>query len=151
MHCKNYDGKKLLIFTNIGKVYSIHANKLKIKNNDFEPIRKYLNLTQDEYILHVNEYSLDGPDLILISKKAKNDIKTKEMLTSTRNGKLVMNLARGILCAVRQVTGSHIAVISDSGNLLVFSHKDIRLSRGSGIIFKTLKMVPLLTSPQQSE
>ena len=134
--------KKLLIFTNIGKVYSIHANKLKIKNNDFEPIRKYLNLTQDEYILHVNEYSLDGPDLILISKKGKGMIsKQKEMLTSTRNGKVVMNLARGIsVCAVRQVSGSHIAVISDSGNLLVFSHKDIkRLSRGSGIIFQNLK------------
>ncbi len=52
-----------------------------------------------------------------------------------------MNLARGIsVCAVRQVSGSHIAVISDSGNLLVFSHKDIkRLSRGSGIIFQNLK------------
>ena len=134
--------KKLLIFTNIGKVYSIHANKLKIKNNDFEPIRKYLNLTQDEYILHVNEYSLDGPDLILISKKGKGMIsKQKEMLTSTRNGKVVMNLARGVsVCAVRQVSGSHIAVINDSGNLLVFSHKDIkRLSRGSGIIFQNLK------------
>ncbi|MEC8496687.1 MAG: DNA gyrase subunit A, partial [Pseudomonadota bacterium] len=134
--------KKLLIFTNIGKVYSIYANKLKINNNDFEPIRKYLNLTQDEYILHVNEYSLDGPDLILISKEGKGMIsKQVEMLTSTRNGKLVMNLVRGIsLCAVRQVSGSHIAVISDSGNLLVFSHKDIkRLSRGSGIIFQNLK------------
>tara|TARA_B100001939_G_scaffold225447_1_gene194106 strand:+ start:1 stop:1296 length:1296 start_codon:yes stop_codon:yes gene_type:complete len=134
--------KKLLIFTNIGKVYSIYANKLKINNNDFEPIRKYLNLTQDEYILHVNKYSLDGPDLILISKEGKGMIsKQKEMLTSTRNGKLVMNLVRGIsLCAVRQVSGSHIAVISDSGNLLVFSHKDIkRLSRGSGIIFQNLK------------
>tara|TARA_B100000927_G_scaffold291720_1_gene296126 strand:+ start:5689 stop:7932 length:2244 start_codon:yes stop_codon:yes gene_type:complete len=134
--------KKLLIFTNIGKVYSIHANKLKINNNDFEPIKKYLNLTQDEYILHVNEYSLDGPDLILISKEGKGIIsKQKEMLTSTRNGRLVMNLARGIsVCAVRQVSGSHIAVISDSGNLLVFSHKDIkRLSRGSGIIFQNLK------------
>ena len=134
--------KKLLIFTNIGKVYSIHANKLKIKNNDFEPIRKYLNLTQDEYILHVNEYSSDGPDLILISKKGKGMIsKQKEMLTSTRNGKVVMNLARGVsVCAVRQVSGSHIAVINDSGNLLVFSHEDIkRLSRGSGIIFQNLK------------
>ena len=134
--------KKLLIFTNIGKVYSLHANKLKIKNNDFEPIRKYLNLKQDEYILHVNEYSLDGPDLILISKEGKGMIsKQKEMLTLTRNGKVVMNLARGVsVCAVREVSGSHIAVISDSGNLLVFSHKDIkRLSRGSGIIFQNLK------------
>jgi len=133
--------RKLLLFTNIGKVYSIYANKLAI-NNDFEPIKKYLNLRQDEFILHISEYSLDESDLILISKAGKGIItKQKEMLTSTRNGKVLINLPHGAsLGVVRKIIGSHIAIINDLGNLLVFDHRDIkRLSRGSGVIFQNLK------------
>ena len=134
--------KKLLLFTNIGKVYSIYTNKLMIRNNDFEPIRKYLNLIQDEYILHVCEYSSDYNDIVLVSKEGKGIISKKsEMLTSTRNGKVLMNLPHGVLIsAVVKISGSHIAVMNDSGNLLVFDHQDIkRLNRGSGIIFQNLK------------
>ena len=133
--------RKLLLFTNIGKVYSIYANKLAI-SNDFEPIKKYLNLRQDEFILHISEYSLDESDLILISKTGKGIItKQKEMLTSTRNGKVLINLPHGAsLGVVRKIIGSHIAIINDLGNLLVFDHRDIkRLSRGSGVIFQNLK------------
>ena len=134
--------KKLLLFTNIGKVYSIYTNKLMMRNNDFEPIRKYLNLIQDEYILHVCEYSSDYNDIVLVSKEGKGIISKKsEMLTSTRNGKVLMNLPHGVLIsAVVKISGSHIAVMNDSGNLLVFDHQDIkRLNRGSGIIFQNLK------------
>ena len=134
--------KKLLLFTNIGKVYSIYTNKLMIRNNDFEPIRKYLNLIQDEYILHVCEYSSDFNDIVLVSKEGKGIISKKsEMLTSTRNGKVLMNLPHGVLIStVVKISGSHIAVMNDSGNLLVFDHQDIkRLNRGSGIIFQNLK------------
>ena len=113
-----------------------------MRNNDFEPIRKYLNLIQDEYILHVCEYSSDYNDIVLVSKEGKGIISKKsEMLTSTRNGKVLMNLPHGVLIsAVVKISGSHIAVMNDSGNLLVFDHQDIkRLNRGSGIIFQNLK------------
>ena len=134
--------KRLLLFTNLGKVYTIHANKLAMKNNDFEPIKKYLNLNQDERILRIIEDTSDDKELILISESGKGIIsKQKEMLTSTRNGKLLMKLPPGTYtCAVVTISGSHIAVINDLGNLLIFSHKDIkRLNRGSGVIFQNLK------------
>ena len=93
-------------------------------------------------IQYRSEYSLDESDFILISKAGKGIItKQKEMLTSTRNGRVLINLPHGAsLGVVRKIIGSHIAIINDLGNLLVFDHRDIkRLSRGSGVIFQNLK------------
>jgi topoisomerase-4 subunit A len=138
-----FSSDKILLFTEKGKAYTLYLNKLDFNLNDYQPIRKYINIDVDEPIVELIVDNIQNQELIVISSFGKGLIcKQSSSISATRNGKKIMNFTHSgdYLKIVRHVNGTHIAILNNLGNLLVFNHTELnRISQGSGVIFQKVK------------
>tara|TARA_Y100000590_G_scaffold468225_1_gene650083 strand:+ start:11120 stop:13366 length:2247 start_codon:yes stop_codon:yes gene_type:complete len=132
---------KLCFYTTNGKVYAVEVSKIKYLRKDFEPIAVYINLEKEERIISVLEHEKSAEVIMLKDKGKGMIVKQENLLSFTKNGKRIMNVAnKESVMLAKKVEGDYIAMINGLGNLLVFSHRELnRMQKGSGVKFQDTK------------
>ena len=132
---------KLLIFASNGRFYTIGADRLAGGRGFGEPIRLMLHLDNDEDIVGLFPHR-PGDKVIVASSAGKGFIaEADNLLAQTRQGKLVMNLPKGVRAKVCLLAeGDHVAVMGGEKKLLIFPTQELTaLSRGQGVVLQKYK------------
>lgn len=128
---------KLLVFSQLGKFYTINAHTLSITRGDGDPINIILEMEKEEQIIDLFPF-IQNSKLILVSSKGKGFIvETNEILAQTKLGKKIMNLADGDdAVIVKMIETKHdlIAILGTNRKLLIFKIEEIpELKKGQGV------------------
>lgn len=128
---------KILIFTNLGKFYTLSANVLSITRGDGDPVNVLLELEKNEQIITmiVNK---PAQRLLLANSIAKGFIvKSEDVVAQTKLGKKIMNLNNqdeAIICEVIKPEHDFIAILGTSRKLLIFKIDEIpEMKKGQGV------------------
>lgn len=128
---------KLLVFSQLGKFYTINAHTLSITRGDGDPINIILEMEKEEQIIDLFPF-IQNSKLILVSSKGKGFIvETNEILAQTKLGKKIMNLADGddaVLVKMIETKHDLIAILGTNRKLLIFKIEEIpELKKGQGV------------------
>lgn len=128
---------KILIFTELGKFYTLSAHTLNITKGDGDPINVILEFERDEQILTMKTH-IPEQKFLLATKNGKGFIvSSQDVLAQTKLGKKVMNLSQGdeaLVC--QEISPDHnlIAVLNSSRKLLIFNIDELpEMKRGQGV------------------
>lgn len=128
---------KILIFTELGKFYTLSAHTLNITKGDGDPINVILEFERDEQILTIKTH-IPEQKFLLATKNGKGFIvSSQDVLAQTKLGKKVMNLSQGdeaLVC--QEISPDHnlIAVLNSSRKLLIFNIDELpEMKRGQGV------------------
>ena len=126
---------KILVFGSNGRFYTLSCANLPGGRGMGEPIRLMIDLPSEANITALFAKK-DNAKLLIASSSGNGFIvPEKEVEAQTRNGKQVLNLesdCHAIKCC--RVEGDHVAIISTSGKLLVFSINELpEMVRGKGV------------------
>ncbi|MYD43159.1 MAG: DNA topoisomerase IV subunit A [Gammaproteobacteria bacterium] len=118
-----------------GKVYSIAGRDLPSARGQGEPLSGRFNIDAETQIVGL---FADGPGKVLLL--ADNGVgfvaEVQNLVATTRNGRVVMNLQAGTfpLPPIAFEAGEIVALVSSNGNLLVIDLPEVpTLSRGRGV------------------
>jgi topoisomerase-4 subunit A len=134
---------KLLIFTNMGRFYTLSIDKLSGGRGQGEPLRLMIDLDPQEDVLDLILHSPQKEDtkILVASSDGRGFIVSRfQLVAQTRGGKQILNVegTKAILC--REVCGDHIAVIGQNRKLLIFKANEIpEMVRGKGVILQRYK------------
>lgn len=128
---------KILIFTNLGKFYTLSANALAITRGDGDPINVLLELEQNEQIIEMLLHKKEQKLLLANSNGKGFFVKSEDVLAQTKLGKKVMNLTdkdEAVICNVMKPEHDLIAILGTSRKLLIFKVDEIpKMKRGQGV------------------
>ena len=132
-HCHTTD--KILIFTSMGRFYTIFADDVCKSKGFGEPIRLMVDLAADNEIISMLIFKSEDK-LLLAAKNGKGFIvEASEALSQTKLGKQIFNLpadSTAILCL--PVNGDSFAIIGSNRKLLVGKIEDIPImKKGQGV------------------
>lgn len=134
---------KLLVFTTLGRFYTLSVDKLSGGRGHGDPLRLLLDFTSDEEVVDLLIHTPQGEDkkILVASLKGHGFITSRASLVAqTRGGKQVLNVegTKATLC--REVAGDHIAVIGQNRKLLIYKTEEIpEMARGKGVILQRYK------------
>ncbi len=128
---------KILIFTELGKFYTLQASSMTITKGDGDPINVLLELERDEQILEMRTYCLKDKFLLATSNGKGFIVEASEVLAQTKMGKKVMNIAEGdevVVCQLINEKDDLVAVLSSNRKLLLFKLDELPImKRGQGV------------------
>lgn len=132
-----FNTDKIIIFSQMGKFYTISAHSLNITRGDGDPINILIELERDEQIIDIQLYKPDSK-LLIVSKNGKGFIVlSNEVLAQTKMGKKVMNLAEGdeaVICELIKEENDLVAVLGNNRKLLIFKIDEMpEMKRGMGV------------------
>tara|TARA_B110000003_G_scaffold196981_1_gene195634 strand:- start:1189 stop:3414 length:2226 start_codon:yes stop_codon:yes gene_type:complete len=140
--CKNND--RLLLFSSLGKFYTINCSKINTGRGFGDPISLMIDKSDNEEIIFAKTYESDKDYLITSSSGKGFFVNTNDLMASTKSGKKVMNLKdndRAVSCYEKK--GDLIGVFSGekkSIKLLILDHSDIpHMQKGRGVILQKFK------------
>ena len=142
IQCKNNDN--LLIFTTLGKFYSIKCSKINSGRGYGDPVGVFIDRSDNEEIIFFDVFESNKDYLISNSSGKGFFVNSDSLSSSTKSGKKVMNLKANnkAICCSRKY-GDSIAAFSGekkSLKLLIFKHKEIPvLAKGTGVILQKFK------------
>lgn len=127
---------KVLIFTQVGKFYTINAHTINITKGDGDPINILIDLDKDEQIIDMQTYVADRK-ILLISKNGKGFIvSSNEVLAQTKSGKKIMNLAvkdEAVYCVLIKPEHDLLGLLGSNRKLLIIKVADIaEMKKGQG-------------------
>jgi topoisomerase-4 subunit A len=133
LHC--YTTDKILIFTSMGRFYTILADDICKSKGFGEPIRLMIELAQENEIISMFMFKSEDR-LLLAALNGKGFIvEASEALSQTKLGKQIFNVtekSKAILCL--KVTGDHFAIIGSNRKLLVATVAEIPvMKKGQGV------------------
>ncbi len=125
---------KILVLASDGKVFTLDASKLPGGRGQGEPIRLMADIDESASIVAVWAYSAGAKRLIASSDGNGFIIGDDELLSSTRKGRAVLNVATPATAAlIVPAAGDHVAVIGQNRKLLVFPFAQLNeMARGKG-------------------
>jgi topoisomerase-4 subunit A len=125
---------KILALTSDGKVFTLEASKLPGGRGQGEPIRLMADIDESASIVAVWPYAAGDRRLIVASDGNGFIVAEDELLSSTRKGRAVINVAAPATAAlVVPAAGDHVAVIGQNRKLLVFPITQLNeMARGKG-------------------
>ncbi len=125
---------KILALTSDGKVFTLEAAKLPGGRGQGEPIRLMADIDESASIVAVWAYTAGAKRLIASSDGNGFLVGDDELLSSTRKGRAVLNVAAPATAAlIAPVAGDHVAVIGQNRKLLVFPLAQLNeMARGKG-------------------
>jgi topoisomerase-4 subunit A len=125
---------KILALTSDGKVFTLEASKLPGGRGQGEPIRLMADIDESASIVAVWPYAAGVRRLIVASDGNGFIVAEDELLSSTRKGRAVINVAAPATAAlVVPAAGDHVAVIGQNRKLLVFPITQLNeMARGKG-------------------
>jgi topoisomerase-4 subunit A len=133
LHC--YTTDKVLIFTSMGRFYTILADDICKAKGSGEPIRLMIDLASENEIISLLIFKNEDK-LLLADINGKGFITpASEALSQTKLGKQIFNVpekSKAILCL--KVTGDHLAIIGSNRKLLVIKVADVPvMKKGQGV------------------
>jgi len=134
---------KLLVFTSLGRFYTLSVDKLPKGRGHGDPLRLLIDLTPEEEVIDLFIHSSQGEDVkvLVASSDGRGFITSRaSLLAQTRGGKQILNVegTKAVLC--KEVAGDHIAVIGQNRKLLIFKTEEIpEMTRGKGVILQRYK------------
>jgi topoisomerase-4 subunit A len=134
---------KLLVFTTLGRFYTLSIDKLPGGRGHGDPLRLVVDMAQEEEVVELLIHSpgQETVKILVASADGRGFITTrKDVLAQTRSGKQILNVegTKALLC--RPVTGDHIAVIGENRKLLIYKTEEIpEMTRGKGVILQRYK------------
>lgn len=128
---------RILIFTSLGKFYTLTANSINITRGDGDPLNILLDLERDEQIIEMLIYNPEQK-LLLASHNGKGFIvNSDDILAQTKLGKKVMNVAdsdTAMFCKIITDKNDSVAIIGSNKKLLIFKIDEIsEMKRGQGV------------------
>ena len=142
VQCKNND--RLLIFSSLGKFYTINCSKINTGRGFGDPISIYIDKSDNEDLIFLEPYYEDEEYLIFSSAGKGFFVSSDNLISLTKSGKKVMNLKekdKAISC--NKKFGDSVAIFSGekkSIKLLSFDHCEIpNLNKGTGVILQKFK------------
>ena len=128
---------KILIFSQLGKFYTLQASAMNITKGDGDPINVLLELERDEQILEMYIYALEQKFLLATANGKGFIVEASEVLAQTKMGKKVMNIADGdeaLVCQLINDKDDLVAVLSSNRKLLLFKLAELpTMKRGQGV------------------
>ena len=141
--CKNND--KLLLFSSLGKFYTINCSKIITGRGFGEPVSVIVDKSDNEEVVELSVYNENENYLIASATGRGFIVNTSDLIASTRSGKKIMNLKQGdksISCC--KVIGDYIGVISGDKKSLKFLTYDLseipQMQKGRGITLQKIKI-----------
>ena len=132
-----YTTDKVLVFTQLGKFYTIPASSMSVTRGDGDPINLLLEFDKNEDIIDIRLYR-PQQKLLLATRNGKGFIvESNEVLAQTKLGKKVMNVAEGdeaVICQPIDPNHDLVAILGSSRKLLIFKTEEIpEMKRGQGV------------------
>ncbi len=133
---------KLLIFTTLGRFYTLSVDKLPRGRGHGDPLRLMVDLVPEEELLEILVHAPESDGKILVASRDGRGFITSRasLVAQTRNGKQILNVDGPIAALCRDVTGNHLAIIGQNRKLLIFKTEEIpEMARGKGVILQRYK------------
>ncbi len=134
---------KLLVFTTLGRVYSLDVDKLPGGRGHGDPLRLTISLATDEDVVSLLTHSPFGEDkqVLVASREGRGFLTSRAgLVAQTRGGKQILMVEGTSAALCREVTGDHIALIGKNRKLLIFKIEEIpEMTRGRGVILQRYK------------
>jgi topoisomerase-4 subunit A len=134
---------KLLVFTSLGRFYTLSIDKLPGGRGHGDPLRLLIDLSPEEEVVDLLVHSPQGEDVkvLVASQDGRGFITSRAgLVAQTRGGKQILNVddTKAVLC--REVVGDHLALIGQNRKLLIFNRDEIpEVTRGKGVILQRYK------------
>jgi topoisomerase-4 subunit A len=133
---------KLLVFTSLGRFYTLSVDKLPGGRGHGDPLRLLIDLAPEEAVIDLFLHS-PGEDvnILVTSADGRGFITSRSSLVAlTRGGKQILNVEGTSAALCREVKGDHIAIIGKNRKLLIFKVSEIpEMTRGKGVILQRYK------------
>jgi topoisomerase-4 subunit A len=133
--------QKLILFATNGRFYSIPVDKLPKGRGQGDPIRLFIDLENQESILHLGIAKMDDKFLLIRDDGRGFAVNANDVIAQTRSGKQILTTDGTIkarLCL--SFNGDHLAIIGSHRKLLVLKADDIpSLQKGQGVILQKYK------------
>jgi len=140
--CKS--NNKLVVFSTLGKFYTINCSRVSSGRGFGDPISLLIDKNDNEEVLFFKIYEQDKEFLITSSAGKGFFVNSNDFIASTKSGKKVMNLKdndRAVSCAEKK--GDLIVSISGekkSFKLLAFNSSEIpNMQKGRGVTLQKFK------------
>lgn len=133
---------KLLIFTTLGRFYTLSVDKLPRGRGHGDPLRLMVDLAPEEDVLEILVHAPGSDGKILVTSRDGRGFITSRagLVAQTRGGKQILNVDGPTATLCRDVTGDHLAVIGQNRKLLIFKTEEIpEMARGKGVILQRYK------------
>ncbi|MBY0502063.1 MAG: DNA topoisomerase IV subunit A [Alphaproteobacteria bacterium] len=134
---------KLLVFTTLGRFYTLTIDKLPGGRGHGDPLRLLIDLTPEEDVVDLIIHSPQEQDIkiLVASSDGRGFITTRAgLVAQTRGGKQVLNVEGTKAALCRVVSGNHIAIIGQNRKLLIYKVDEIpEIARGKGVILQRYK------------
>jgi topoisomerase-4 subunit A len=127
---------KILIFTQIGKFYTIAAHTINITKGDGNPINILIDLEREEQVIDMQVYQANRRILLVSSLGKGFIVSSNETLAQTKSGKKIMNLSTGDEASVCKLIGLEqdlVAMLGSNRKLLIIKLAEIsEMKKGQG-------------------
>jgi topoisomerase IV subunit A len=132
---------KILVLASDGKVFTLEAAKLPGGRGQGEPIRLMADIDESAAIVAVWAYAPGMKRLIAAGDGNGFIVGDDELLSSTRKGRAVINVAGPATAAlIAPAAGDHVAVVGQNRKLLVFPLSQLNeMARGKGTRLQRFK------------
>lgn len=134
---------KLLVFTSLGRFYTLSVDKLPGGRGHGDPLRLLIDLAPEEEVVDLFLHSPQSEDvkILVASADGRGFITSRAgLVAQTRAGKQILNVEGTKAALCREVLGDHIAIIGKNRKLLIFKADEIpEMARGKGVILQRYK------------
>jgi len=134
---------KLLVFTTLGRFYTLSVDKIPGGRGHGDPLRLIIDLAPEEDVVDLFLHSPQSPDekILVASQDGRGFITSRASLVAqTRGGKQILNVEDTKAALCRVVHGDHIAIIGQNRKLLIYKTDEIpEMARGKGVILQRYK------------
>ena len=146
-----YTTDKIVLFDTTGKFFNINAHEIPSGRGFGQPLRLMAELGVNDNICTMFAFEKDAKYIVGTDSGYGFIIDEGHLITQTRNGRKVLNLAQGEIAAFcKKITGDMVAVIGENRKLLIFPLEEIpTMARGHGVRLQkyqdNLKMTDIQT------
>lgn len=134
---------KLLVFTSLGRFYTLTIDKLPGGRGHGDPLRLLIDLAPEEEVVDLLLHAPANEDVnvLVVSADGRGFITSRAgLVAQTRGGKQILNVEGTKAALCREVKGDHIALIGKNRKLLIFKTEEIpEMARGKGVILQRYK------------
>ncbi|WP_102957948.1 DNA topoisomerase IV subunit A [Mangrovicella endophytica] len=132
---------KLVFLSTGGRAFTLGADKLPSGRGLGEPLRLAIDMDDDQDIVLGFVVDPAGKRLVASSDGSGFVVSENEMLSGTRKGKQIMNVAGQVrLMLAVPITGDSVAVVGENRKMLVFPLIQVpEMTRGKGVRLQRFK------------
>ncbi|MCP5322780.1 MAG: DNA topoisomerase IV subunit A [Candidatus Paracaedibacteraceae bacterium] len=138
LHAESTD--KLILFTSLGKSYTLPCDKLPGGRGVGEPLRLMVEMDAKEDVISFFIYPQDETQQFIVAASDGRGFRLEatQLLSQTRNGKQILNVTDNISATkCTQITGNSIGVVGENRKLIVFAVNEVPImNRGRGVMFQ---------------